>query len=210
MKYMDHDGVNPEIADTLYELSNVGVGMASIALGKMLGSAISIGIPKVVAVSSNIEDIIQDDPEKVAIGILMSMEKTLSGAVLFVIDSAFLSQLIEQLTGRFLQGTALVEDEESLSAVGEVANIMAASYMKAIGAYTGIRIFLSPVMVGVDMIGALITYPIAQLGINSQDAICVDTGFSIMGSPKGKTAGRVIMFPNEDSVEQIIKALQNS
>lgn len=208
MKYIDGGKINPDIADTLYELSNVGVGMASIVLGKMMGVSISIGIPKVVSVSENMDEIVRENPEKVAIGILMSLEKTLSGAVLFLIDDAFLSDLVAKLIKRELRGEELVEDEESLSAISEVANIMAASYMKAIGMYTGIRIYLSPVMVGVDMIGALISYPIAQLGIDHCDSICVDTSFAAMGEEKTKTAGRVIMFPNEESVDQIIGALR--
>lgn len=207
MKYVFNGKVDPDIADTLYELSNVGVGMASIALGKMLGVSISIGIPSVVPVEVNIDAIVRDDPEKIAIGIIMSLERTLSGAVLFLIDSLFLTELIQKLIGKELFGDELVEDEDSLSAISEVANIMGASYMKAIGSYTGIRIYLSPVMVGVDMIGALISYPIAELGINNADAICVDTSFAVMGEQQQKTVGRVIMFPNESSVSQIIEAL---
>lgn len=208
MTYVNNGEINPEIADTLSELGNVGVGLASIALSKLFGAGISIGIPKVVPVASDIEDIIRDDPEKIAIGILMSLEKTLSGAVLFVIDGAFLSDLVRKLTGLTLSGEELVLNEESLSAISEVANIMAASYMKAVGAYTGIRIYLSPVMVGVDMIGALISYPVAQMGIGNGAAICVDTSFSVMGETGGNTAGRVIMFPDETSVEQMIQALK--
>lgn len=209
MKYVFNGKVDQEVADILYELSNVGVGMASVALGKMFGANISIGIPSVVPVEANIENIVRDDPEKVVIGILMSLEMTLSGAVLFLVDGVFLTDLIEKLTDRRLVGDELVEDPDSLSAIQEVANIMAASYMKAIGAYTGICIYLSPVMVGVDMIGALISYPVAQLGLNNADSICIDTSFSVMGEEKQRTAGRIIMFPNETSVQQIVDALKD-
>lgn len=210
MKVFNDGKLNADIADTLYELGNVGVGQASIALGKMLGVGVSISIPKVVPVYLDMMNIIGDDPEKVAMGILMSMEKTLGGVVLFIIEKDFIADVLYKLTGKVYEGEAMVEDEESLSAIQEVANIMAASYMKAIGTYTGIRLFLSPVMVGVDMIGALVSFPIAQLAIQCKKAISVDTCFGIMDKDgkSSQQAGRIIMLPDEESVGKLMEALR--
>lgn len=211
MKVFDGGNLNEDIADALYELGNVGVGQASTALGKMLGVGVSISIPKVVPVEMNMKNIIGDNPEKVAMGIMMSMEKTLGGVVMFIIEKDYISNIIYKLTGKRYTDESMVEDEESLSAIQEVANIMAASYMKAIGTYTGIRMFLSPVMVGVDMVGALISFPIAQMSMNCKKAVSVDTSFGIMdeNGHTSQQAGRIIMLPDEDSVEKLMNALEN-
>lgn len=207
MKYIYNGKIDPEIQDALAELGNVGVGLASVALEKMLGTGIAIGIPRVTPAAENIEAIVADDPEKVGIGILMSLESEITGSVLFVIDSEFMSMLVGKLVSKELHGEELVEDIDSLSAIQEIGNIMAASYMKSLGTYTGIDIYLAPVMVGVDMIGALISYPLALLGISSSETVCIDTSFSLMSDDNRKSVGRVLMFPDENSLNRIIDAL---
>lgn len=207
MSYIQNGEINPDIADALYELGNVGVGMASAALSELLGAGVSIGIPRVAAWSA-IPLIAPDERDDFAVGVLMSLQKTLGGAVLFVIDSGFLTELVRKLTGLERSGFGLVEDEESLSAICEAANIMAASYMKALGAYTGIRIYLSPVMAGADTVEGLIGYAAEQLAErDAAGSVCVETGFSVANGTGGGSAGRVIMFPDESSVEKIVGAL---
>lgn len=207
MKYYINGKMDPDVLDTLSELNNVGVGLASVALEKILGSGIAIGIPRILPLASSAEEMIKDDPQNVQIGILMSLESGISGSVLFVIDRMFMSMLVQKLISRELRDEELVEDADSLSAIQEIGNIMAAAYMKAIGTYTGIDIYLSPVMVGVDMIGALISYPLALLGIRSNETVCMDTGFSLMDDRDKKSIGRVIMLPDENSLDRIISAL---
>ena len=207
MKYMWNGKIDPDIEDTLSEISNVGVGLASVALGKMLGSCIAVGIPEVFPIAENIGSMFKDNIEKIAVGILMSLDCEITGAVLFVIDDLFLSEMVQKLISREFRIRETIEDQEALSAIQEIGNILAASYLKAMGTYTGMRIFLSPVMVGVDMIGSLISYPAALLGITDSETVCVNTSFYLMDDSEKKTIGCVMMFPDENSLERIIDAL---
>lgn len=201
--------LHEDVVDALYELGNVGMGMASIALGKILGVRVVIQPPTVMSVDSDVSAVIPDAQDEVAVGILMAMEQTFGGAVLFIVDRIFIEDAVASMTGRHLQGIEMIEDEESLSAVQELANIMAAACMKAIGSYTGVKIFLSPVMVGVDMVGALVAFPVAQLSLKCSKAICVDTRFSLMDAQGNRSAdaGRIIMMPDEESVTRLMEAL---
>ena len=96
-----------------------------------------------------------------------------------------------------------------MSALSELANIMAASCMKAIGDYSKIRIFLSPVMIGVDMAGALISFPIAQTELKCEKAVSIDTSFALTNSDGDvvQNVGRVIIMPDEKSVVSLMDAL---
>ncbi len=210
MKLFDQEGIlDADVMDALYELGNVGVGMASVALGKILGMRVSIDPPKVQPAGADISALIPDEPDKVAVGILMSMENTLSGAVLFLVEKEFITQAVAKMTGTLYDDVSLLEEEESLSAVQELANIMAAAYMKAFGSYSGLRIYLAPVMVGVDMIGALVSYPLAQLSMENGRIICIDTSFSLVGEENQpmQNASHILMLPDESSIEKLMQSL---
>lgn len=202
-------GIDPALADALYELGNVGVGKATSALGKMTGQRVTIGVPKILAASSDIEELSGVDPDTVIMGILMRLEKNLGGAVMILVDNVFMSNLVYKLTGKHYPDEELLEDEDSLSAIQEVANIMAASYMTAIGAYTGLRIYLTPVMVGIDMAAALLAYPIAELCLSNDEVICIDVSFHMSGDDDltGECDGRIVMLPDVQSLQLLADGL---
>ena len=52
MKLFDQDGkLDEDVQDALYELGNVGVGMASITIGRILGVRVELAAPNVVPVA---------------------------------------------------------------------------------------------------------------------------------------------------------------
>lgn len=209
MKIFDDEKLNPDVADALYELNNVGAGQASIALSKMMGMSLSIGRPKVMRGKLSELPLTGSDPGKIDMGILMTMEKTFGGVVLFVLDKRFLSDLFLKLTGVRYDADQMLRDEESLSATREIANIIAAAYTKAIGAYTGMRLFLSPAMVGMDQVGSLMSFAASHYNISNDMVICVDTSFCAAdaGTEPEAYASRIIMLPDDRSVEEMMIAL---
>lgn len=207
--YNEKGELFPDIKDVLSELSNVGVGMASVALGKIIGMRVSIEPPRVVPGAEAMEGLLGLDPQEVAVGIIMSMEKTLGGVVLFIIEKDFIFDAVRIMTGKENCDMSFLEDEDCVSAIQELANIMAAACVKAFGDYTRIKIYLSPTMMGLDMVGALISFPLAQMEYTLEKAICIDTKISLLDNQHHvmQNVGRSIIMPDEKSVIKLMAAL---
>lgn len=193
-------------ADALCELCNVGIGKATNALGKMINERITIQTPKLFEVSKNASDIMKDYNDKVAMGIIMKLKSTLGGAVLIIIAEKFISQLIETLTG-VMEKDAPKEDY--MSVVQEVANVMSASYMTAIGSYTGLRIYLTPVKAGLEKVSDLVMYPVEKMSLDIDASICIGTSFVVQGadSKPENCDGYIIIFPDDKSIDILMKAM---
>lgn len=202
--------IDLEAADALGEISNVGFGKVTSTLGGFLGERITLCAPRVLSLRTDLDAVEKGiEIDQVVVGILMRLTKTLNGIVLILVEPSFISDLVEKMTSVRYTGDQLLRDEDSLSAVQELANIMAASYMNAVGSYTRIRIYLTPMMVGMDMAGALISYPLAEMSMNGENVICIDSSFSSYstGEKSKKQKGRMLILPDEASAQKIIDAL---
>ena len=210
MSIRDEKGLlNAEVKDAISELGNICIGRTSITLGKMLQMKIFIDPPTVSKSGDDLLESFSGEADKVAVGILMSVHESIEGAMLFIVEKQFILAAAKILTGKEYEDLSFISDEEGLSAIQELANVMAASYMKELGNYTGSRVFLSPMMVGVDMVGALISFPLAMLAISGQDVVCVDAKFSICaeGGRSQTEAGHIIMIHDEKNIALLTGAL---
>lgn len=209
MQLFNGDGsLEEDVEDILYELGNVGVGMVSTTIGQILGVRAEIGIPVVTKADMHIlEHIEKTNMPK--IGIYLNFANTLNGAVLLLLDMDFIHDIVEKLVNRTISAEKLLTDEESVSAVGEFANIIVASYMNAMGSYTGIRIFVTPVSVKLGMAEQLLSDALEHLNMCCNEALCVNTGLSTIDS-KGcrlNDVGHFIMMPDDRSVQKIMEAM---
>ena len=195
--------LDEDVEDILYELGNVGVGMVSTTIGSMLGVRAEIGIPDMHIV----EQIDKKQTEK--IGIYLNFANTLNGAVLLLMDMQFIHQIVEVLLEQPVAEQKLLTDEESASAIAEFANIIVASYMNAMGSYTGIRIFVTPVSVKLGYADELVEDALQNLNLCCNEAICVNTGLSTIDANGGglSDVGHFIMMPDDVSVQKIMEAI---
>lgn len=210
MKLFQNDNqLDPDVADALSELSNVGMGKATNALGKMMGKRITIQTPVITPTKTDIKKLVEKFQGKLSMGIVMRLGDNLRGVVLIIIDQKFMHDLVDTLTGVPYTDQQMLEDEDSLSVIKEVANIMAASFMTAISSYTGLRIYLTPVMVGVDIVEDLISYPVEKMYVNPQNCICIDTSFMVQGKKvePHKCQGNIVIFPDDASLEVLVGKL---
>ena len=175
--------------------------MVSTTIGSMLGVRAEIGIPVITKADMHIvEQIDKKQTEK--IGIYLNFANTLNGAVLLLMDMQF---MLEQPVAE----QKLLTDEESASAIAEFANIIVASYMNAMGSYTGIRIFVTPVSVKLGYADELVEDALQNLNLCCNEAICVNTGLSTIDANGGglSDVGHFIMMPDDVSVQKIMEAI---
>lgn len=210
MKLFDQDGkLDSDVEDVLYEMGNVGVGMASITIGKILGVRVELETPKVIPAGEVSDQTLLESIEHENIGIWMKFETPLKGSVLFILKQTFVYDVVEKMTGSRYEENALYENEVAFSAITEFANMLSAAYMKAIGKYTGMRIFMSPFMLVFDKERISLGEILEKQGTVANKAIWIETSFQLLDKEGDKTSdfGRVVMLPDDDTVQLLLEAL---
>ena len=94
-------------------------------------------------------------------------------------------------------------DEMDLSAVKEIGNIIAGSYLSALSGLTNLVITPTIPFVSVDMAAAILSVPAIQFGMMGDNALMIKTEFS----DELAINGYFILMPEEDSYEKILTSL---
>ena len=197
MNIFNEEGlIDSDAQDILYELGNVGLGSASITIGRIMGLRLHIGVPKIAPMDEKLAEEMVNFNGK--FGVMMKFQKTLNGSMLISMKEEFVDIVIEKMA----EDKELICDaSERLSLLQEFANIICAAYLKAVGQYTDMRIYFKPA--GLEEI------TIDNIMIKYNKAICIDTGFTVVYE-NGEfldNVGRVIMFPDEESAGKLIEPL---
>lgn len=183
--------------------------MASITIGRILGVRVELAAPNVVPVAEVSDQTLLANVGQDQAGIWMRFAKPMNGAVLFILDRSFVYDVVEKMTGRRKEGNELYTDEIAFTSVTEFANMLSAAYMKAVGKYTGMRIFVSPYLFVMDQqqisLGDMQQAPDPVAG----QAVWVETQFQLLDEDGGQThaVGRVVMLPDDDTVGMLMEAL---
>ena len=95
--------------------------------------------------------------------------------------------------------------ELECSALTEVGNILASSYIAAIGELTGLRLLTSPPSISIDMTAAILSTVTAAFGGLQAHALTIVTRFD--GS-FGPVEGYFLFIPEPGSLSIMLRALQ--
>lgn len=194
--------VNEKYIDVLKEIGNIGAGNATTAIANMLGLRIDMSVPQVQflpveEVGSSIGA--EDD---VIVGIMLGVETDIEGSMMFLLDMESAHHLVNRL---MMRPDDYMEDfdEMDLSAIKEIGNIIAGSYLSALSGLTNLVITPTVPFVAVDMAAAILSVPAVQFGMFGDNALMIKTEFS----DELKINGYFILMPEEDSYEKILSAL---
>ena len=188
--------------DVLKEIGNIGAGNATTAIANMLGLRIDMSVPQVQFLP--VEEIgssigAEDD---VIVGIMLGVETDIEGSMMFLLDMDSAHHLVNRLMMR-PDDYAEEFDEMDLSAIKEIGNIIAGSYLSALSGLTNLVITPTVPFVAVDMAAAILSVPAVQFGMFGDNALMIKTEFS----DELKINGYFILMPEEDSYEKILSAL---
>lgn len=207
MKIYDEKGlIDSDVQEVLYELGNVGLGMASVTIGKLIGLRLHIGVPRVATVGQLLEDAC-DEEER--IGLLLDFELDMGGSMIFILKEDFVEEVIEKMISSGHMEDEELDEGERESVLQEFANITTAAYLKAIAGYTGLRIYVKPVWMKREDKKSLIQEVFNRVKENRSRAICVDTGYTVVyeNGTTREDVGHVIMLPDMKTVEKMIGPL---
>jgi len=189
--------------DVLKEVGNIGAGHAATALSKLLGRPIDMRVPLVNLLP--FEDIIDmlGGSERIVITIYLRVTGDAPGNMFFILTRESAKQLLKSLAG------ILSEDDEyysemELSALNEIGNILAGSYLSSLADFTRLGMTPSVPSLAIDMLGAVVSYGLVQYGEMGDRALFIDTKFF-----EGNDAveGHVLFVPDPDSFQPLFAAL---
>ena len=123
--------VNNRYVDVLKEIGNVGAGNAMTAIASMLGIRIDMNVPKVELLEvSKLGSAICPE-EEIIVGIFLEVQTDINGSMMFLMKMDSARFLVNKLMGRNTEDEKEF-DEMDLSALKEIGNIIAASYLNAL------------------------------------------------------------------------------
>ncbi|MBO5154139.1 MAG: chemotaxis protein CheC [Eubacterium sp.] len=199
------DNVNSIYFDVLKELGNIGAGNATTAIATMLNLTIDMKVPKVELKA--VEDLGSAicPEEETIVGIFLEVQNDISGSMMFLLKLDSAHYLVDRLMGGM--GTAEPQtgefSEMELSAMKEIGNIIAGSYLSALSTMTNMVITPSVPYIAVDMAAAILSVPAIQFGQFGDNALLIETEFG----DDVMMEGYFILLPDEDSYDKILESL---
>lgn len=196
------DNVNDMYMDVLREIGNIGAGNATTAISQMLGARLNMEVPKVQLMeASELGGAICDEEETV-VGIFLEVLDDINGSMMFLMTTESAHVIVNKL---MMRDPSYNEpfDEMDLSALKEIGNIIASSYLTALSTLTNMTIQPSVPYIAVDMAAAILSVPAIQFGQYGDNALFIETEF---GDEK-EMQGYFILMPEQDSYEKILRAL---
>lgn len=160
--------------DALREIANIGSGTAATSLAQMLGRPINVSVPTALALplADAVESIGPPDTE--ATGIVIPVVGDLEAIVLLVFTPSEAMGLCDLLGVPF-------DSEIGISALGEIGNILGASYIGALAMLAGLALEPRPPEAAVDMLGAIVSTALVA-GMHTTDlALVLDSKLEIEG-----------------------------
>ena len=199
------DNLNELHIDVLREIGNIGSGNAATALSTMLDRKVDISVPvvRILDYATVTEEL--GGPEEILAGLLLSLCGDVTGMFMFLLHKNFAHMIINTLVGMDLDSIGEL-DEYSSSAICEVGNIMAASYVNAIASLTGLVIDISPPDICVDMVGAILSVPAIYFA-NIGDKIIFIQDEIDRQEDDARSSSHILMIPEADSLAKIMERL---
>ena len=196
------DQVNDMYIDVLREIGNIGAGNATTAIAQMLGSRLNMEVPKVELMeASELGGAICDEEETI-VGIFLEVLDDIEGSMMFLMRMESAHIIVNKLMMRDPDYNEPF-NEMDLSALKEIGNIIASSYLTALASLTNLKIQPSVPYIAVDMAAAILSVPAIQFGQYGDNALFIQTEF---GDEK-EMQGYFILMPEQDSYGKILKAL---
>lgn len=203
MALQNYSDLNEIQLDVMRELGNIGAGNAATAIADMLMTPIDISVPvvRILDYETAMEEM--GGPEMMIVGLLLSFEGDIHGMIMFLLEKDFTHMTLNTLLGQEI-GSFQEIDETGYSALQEVANIMAGSYVNAIASMTNMRIELSVPDMCIDMLGAILSVPAIHYANISDKIIWIQN--ELKGA-SAKSSNHILMLPDVESLDKIMTAL---
>ena len=208
MAHMSLNEITEKYLDVLTEIGNIGAGNATSAVANMLGLKVDMSVPHVELLEVEKIGGLLGKEEDIIVGIMLGVENDIDGSMMFLMDLPSAHRLV----GRMMMMD--VTDEETLksaefsememSAIQEIGNIIAGSYLNALSSLTNLTLTPTIPYLAIDMAASILSVPAIQFGLVGDKALLIRTD---IGGIDLDINGFYILMPENDSYEKILAAL---
>lgn len=189
--------------DVLKEVGNIGAGNAATALSRLLDKPVDMAVPKVSLLPfEEVADRVGGS-EQIVFAVFLRVEGEAPGNMFFIVEEASADRLLKQLLSIRAEGQQGYTEME-LSALSEIGNILAGSYLSSLADFTRLSMTPSVPQVALDMAGAVLSYGLVQYGEMGDSALLIETTFL---EDRQELEGHFFLIPDPDSFDKIFRAL---
>lgn len=195
--------------DCLKEIGNIGAGHAATALSLLLNKKIDMTVPNVRIVSFDEMVEMAGGSENVVATVFLRIEGEITGSMFFVLPLEQATHFIRQMLGDSTFSLSQPPiNELALSALQELGNILSGSYLTALADFTNLSLYPSVPALGIDMVGAIISFGLIEQSQVSDYVIVIDTALDEDGMEISESVrGHFFLLPDPDSFKILFASL---
>jgi chemotaxis protein CheC len=199
-------GLSSMHMDALREISNIGMGNAVTSLAQLLDMRINMDV--FLATFMPFEETIElvGGYEELVSCVSVQLTGEVPGMVLFIFSAESTFNLIDLLMG-LDQGTTNDLDDFSASAVKEVGNVLAGSFITAINSLTNLDIHANVPMLAYDMLGAVLTSLMVASGRTEDQVLVLETKLFHDNSNNNNISGHFFLLTEPGAIGKLFEAL---
>lgn len=188
--------------DILREIGNIGSGNAVTALAKMLNKKVDMSVPVVNLVEfKDIANFIGGG-EQLIVGILVGISGDINGIMMFIIKQESAHKLIHILMNQTTSSEDFTEIE--LSALQEIGNILASSYLGSLASLINKKVLPSVPYLSIDMANAILSVPAIEFGKVGDRVLFIE---SVFQAENDHVSGYFVLVPDMTSLQMILSVL---
>ncbi len=207
MAKIDLEELNDMQFDVLKEIGNIGAGNATTALSTMLNIKVDMSVPNVALLPFSEIGSVVGSEEQAVVGILLGLEGDINGMMMFIFDTKSAHHLVNSLMMRDIHTNEDADlkslTEIDMSALNEIGNIVAGSYLSALSGLTGLKTVSSVPSLTVDMVGALLSVPATEFGKYGDKLLMIQSQFGELDF----VTGYFLLIPELESYDKILSSL---
>ena len=203
MKINRYEDLNLQELDVMKEIGSIGTGHAATALSKLLQREVRITIPKVQILDFDGAVKRIGKEEEIIGATLVQMSGDLDGLMLFLYDKRFARKMLKKLLQTEYKDFDAMDDM-AFSALKEVGNIIICSYINAFSQLVHVDLHLSVPSSTVNMLGGILTVPMAEFGYESDKLMYSNADFLMDGK---SIPSWLLMLPDIHSLNTILEKL---
>lgn len=199
---MDIKITNKQI-DVLTEIGMIGAGNASTSLSNMLSKRVKIEVPSARMLElEKIPEFLGGAEVKVA-AIYIQVTAPFMATFMVIFNMKGAIRAAHKLLGQSLSKEGL--DSSAKSALCEVGNIVAGSYMISLSKIIGAKINYSIPGLAVDMLQAVLDGVLIDLATEAKNALVVDANFIVEDD---QIDSHYLFLPGPKGLMNILKAIE--
>jgi chemotaxis protein CheC len=185
--------------DLLTEIGTIGTGNAATAMADLIGKKITITVPHVELVTfDHVADFV-GGAEHILACVYFEVYGDLPGTVLVMFDGNTACRLLSNLIPGTLDDFYNLSELQE-SALKEIGNILAGSYLSALGDFSDQRMLVSVPKLAVDMADAVLSVPMIKLGSKSDFALLIQATFF----EDQANNGCILFIPDPNSAQRLL------